>query len=74
MKIKALILTVVLALSLLCACGGNNDNANANTEDAASSETNNVVIINPSYSNSGNFSETIIIENPSTDTVIVEMP
>ena len=67
MKIKAFILTGILAFSMLCACGSNNENTNngaANTE-AISTETAN---------DSGNFSEVVIIENPSTDTVIVEMP
>ena len=60
MKIKTLLLTSILALSVFCACGSNSENnATSNTESANSS---------------GNFSEPIYIENPGTETVIVEMP
>ena len=58
MKIKVLLLTSVLALSVLCACG--------NVKNTTSTEA--------LSNSSGNFSETIYIENPGTDTVIVEMP
>ena len=58
MKIKAILLTAILTLSVLCACG------NAKTTGSTEAPSN----------NSGNFSETIFIENPGTDIVIVEMP
>lgn len=65
MKIKTVILTGALTLSLLCACGANNTSNNtSNTESA--------VLENSTAS--GNFSDPIFIENPGTDTVIVEMP
>lgn len=66
MKIKAIMLTGILALSLLCACGANDitsDNS-SNTETAVLEDS----------TTSGNFSDPVFIENPGTDTVIVEMP
>ena len=66
MKIKAIILTGVLALSLLCACG-----ANDNTSDI-SSDTEAAIL--EDSTTLGNFSDPVFIENPGTDTVIVEMP
>ena len=67
MRIKAIILVGVLTLSLLCACGSTPNEANskqANTETAVFEDS----------TASGNFSDPVFIENPGTDTVIVEMP
>ena len=66
MRIKSIILTGILALSLLCSCG-----ANANTPDKS---TNTEGIVLEDSTSSGNFSDPVYIENPGTDTVIVEMP
>lgn len=65
MKIKALLLSGILALSMFCACGSNPESdATSNTESVSTESAN----------SSGNFSEPIYIENPGTETVIVEMP
>ena len=65
MKIKAFILMGALILSLLCACGTSNSTPNTTNTEAAVLENSTA---------SGNFSDPIFIENPGTDTVIVEMP
>lgn len=64
MRIKTFILSGILALSLLCACGADSDKSNNTTESAVLENS----------TSSGNFSDPIFIENPGTDTVIVEMP
>lgn len=68
MKIKAIVLTGALALSLLCACGASNNNP----DSSIPSNTEAAVLENST--SSGNFSDPVFIENPGTDTVIVEMP
>lgn len=65
MKIKAFILTLTLALSLLCACGNNND--------TSKNDSNDYVVLEGSTA-SGSFADPVFIEDPGTDTVIVEMP
>lgn len=62
MKMKTILLTGILALSVLCACGTSNTSSNQEGTALENSTA------------TGNFSDPIFIENPGTDTVIVEMP
>lgn len=64
MKMKSYFIALLLGLNLLCACGSTGDAAVSDTEASNIADT----------TASGNFSEEIIIENPGTETVIVEMP
>ena len=71
MRIKAIILAGVLTLSLLCACG-NTKGSSSNEANSYHANTETAVFENSTAS--GNFSDPVFIENPGTDTVIVEMP